>query len=243
METYEKLKEIYKDIDRLEKEKRIYFVNMFQKAPEFVFKNLEFRKIPKNVNFIQEYVPSNSIFFLLEGTVRTMEYRILGMQFDFMRFRAPQLFGVMEVLLDMEAYATSLVTTTDCTFLVLDKDAYSRWLDMDPGMLRTQSKNLLKLLFEQGRKERLLSFLQGRERLMLIFMEEYEVSRDANGKCRIKWTQNRMSVSSGLSVRTISRVVTQMAEDGFINYQRGNIRISEQQYTKMKAHLDQIIAK
>lgn len=243
MHTYERLKAIYGEIDQLDKEKKDYLEEMFRTTPDFVFENLEVRKYQKDVIFIREYAPANWIYILLDGRVCAIEYRILGMQYDFMRFRAMQLFGGMEVLLDMDAYGTSLVTTTDCTFLVMEKEIYKRWLHQDPVVLRMQTKNILQLLFEQGRKERLLSFLQGRERLFLIFTEEFEVSQDKRKICKIEWTQSRMAACSGLSVRTINRAVQQMSEDGFITYNRGKIRISEEQYHKMKEYLDQIIAK
>lgn len=242
MQAHDKLKKIYQEIDQLDQEKKDFLQAMFQNAPDFVYDNLEVRVYPKDTIFIREYATSNGIYILVDGTVRAMEYRILGMQYDYMRFRALQIFGGMEVLLDMKVYGTSLVTMTDCTFFVLEKEVYKRWLDMDTCVLRIQAKNLVKLLFEQGRKERILSFLQGRERLFLIFMEEYDIHHDQNGKCRIEWTQNRMSASSGLSVRTINRAVRQMSDDGYITYHRGRIRIDREQYEKMKAYLDQIIA-
>lgn len=242
MQSYEKLKKFYPEADGLEEETAVYLNEMFRMAPSFIWEHLEIRKTPKDVVFIREYETANSIYILVDGTVRAMEYRILGMQYDFMRFRAPQLFGAMEVILNMERYGTSLVTMTGCTFLVLDMELYRRWIEQDNRAMQMQFRNLLKLFFEQGRKERLLSFLQGRERLFLIFMEEYEVCRDSGGKCRIEWTQNRMAACSGLSVRTINRAVKQMSEDGFITYRRGSIQIKEEQYLKMKEYLGQIIA-
>ena len=85
----------------------------------------------------------------------------------------------------------------------------------------------------------LLLFLQGRYRLFLLFCQEYQIS-GTEEKCVIRWTRQELSDCSGLSTRTVNRLVGSMQEEGYIEYYRGRISISREQYERMQEHLDGI---
>ena len=220
-------------------EDRDYLRRMLKSAPESFLEHLSLKKVEKGTVFIHENVPVGQVFFLLRGRVRGMEHRVLGVRYQYTQFEAVQVFGSMEILLGFERYMATLVTGTDCWFLVTGKEDYRQWISQDIGALLMETRSMGRYLLEQGRKERLLLFLQGRDRLFLLFCQEYQIS-GAEDKCIIRWTRQDLSDCSGLSTRTINRLVNELQAEGYIEYRRGRIRITREQYEQMQQYLDGI---
>lgn len=220
-------------------ESREYLRRMFDHASESFLEHLSLKKIEKGTLFIHENTPVGKVFFLLNGRVRGMEHRVLGVRYQYTQFEPVKVFGAMEILLGFDRYMATLETGTDCWFLITGREDYRRWISQDIDALLMETRSMGRYLLEQGRKERLLLFLEGRDRLFFLFCQEYQTT-GSEGKCTIRWTRQELSDCSGLSTRTVNRLVKSMQEDGYIEYHRGRIWITGDQYEQMQEYLDGI---
>lgn len=237
-----KAKKIQEKIDTLQERHRTYINQMFQDAPADLFEDVILKQYPKDTIFIREQKEVDQIYLLIKGEVQALEHRFFGNRYTYMRFQAVKWFGSMEVLLGLDEYKTTLATISSCTFLIMHRKDYRRWIEKDTNALLMETKSMGRYLLEQGRKERLLLFLHGRERLFLLFTAEYKALNKAGGQCTIHRTHQEISDDSGLSIRTINRTLKAMNEDGYITYYRGEIKISLEQYQKMQEYLEHIVA-
>ena len=196
-------------------ENREYLRRMFSRAPEGFLEHLSLKKIEQGTLFIHENAPVGKVFFLLNGRVRGMEHRVLGVKYQYTQFEPVEIFGSMEILLGFDRYMATLETGTDCWFLITGREDYRRWISQDIDALLMETRSMGRYLLEQGRKERLLLFLQGRDRLFFLFCQEYQIT-GSEEKCTIRWTRQELSDCSGLSTRTVNRLVKTMQEDGYI---------------------------
>ena len=176
----------------------------------------------------------DTIYILVEGVVKATDYRVQEIAYDYTRFYPVEVFGAMEFLMGFELYRTTLVTETDCRFLCVSKDQFSRWMLSDIHAVLEQVKAMGVYLLEQVRKERLFLFLQGSDRLFLLFMEIYRKSSH-RGTCRIQLARKDLSNSTGLCIKTVNRCVSQMEEKGYISREGRTIIIDEEQYRRIKA--------
>lgn len=237
-----KLQEILSKIETMPAASKEYLNRMFKHAPFSIFDNMVMKQYQRDTIFIKEQTAAEQIYILLEGTVEALEHRILGNKYNYMRFQAIEVFGSMETLLELDYYMTTLMTVSNCTFLIMSRAQYRQWIEKDNNALRMETKSMGRYLLEQARKERLFLFLYGRDRLFLILSDEYKYLHDDKGNYVTHRTHLELSESSGLSVRTINRALQSMRDEGYIQYFRGEIRIDESQYRKMKAYLEDIVA-
>ena len=232
-----RLEEISK---RLPKDQAEYLRKYLSNAPYWAIEAMQLVRKDKNVVFIEENSPADHIYILLEGSIRAVDYRVKGFAFDFMRLNGINAFGTMEAFFQIPDYMTTLVTTTPCTFLVLSKKNYEKWIWEDKNALRLELESMGSYLLEQTRVYRMFLFLQGTDRFIYMFSKNYEKSR-AKGAFCLDISRQELAERSGFSIKTVNRSIKKMEEDGFIGRQGHKIIISREQYEKMKEYLEDIL--
>ena len=102
---------------------------------------------------------------------------------------------------------TTLKTVTDCTFLVLSREQYRRWIWDDKNALQLEVGSMGKYLLEQNRVGRVFLFLQGMDRILYMFVLEYESHKNRKSMV-INASRQEIAERSGLSIKTVNRAVT-----------------------------------
>lgn len=240
--TNASVESVRKVTESLSTEKKEYIDRLFMNAPLWLLESMNIRTYEKEVAFIYEDEPVDLVYILLDGTVRAVDHRIFGMEYDFIRFDAVKIFGSMEILLDIELYRTTLSTVTPCTFLVMKKEDFRKWIEKDINALLMETKSMGTYMLEQSRKERIFLFLNGMDRLMILFMEYYDNHKETSGKAILCQTRQELSDISGMSVKTINRSIKKMEEEEYIGRNGNKIIINKVQYLKMKEYINSIIA-
>lgn len=237
----ETVKELLSQLQVLNERDRTYLASYFADAPPWLLQALHLQQLKKGTIFIREDDPVETIFLLIKGHVRAVDYRILGIAYDYMRFEPIKAFGSMEILLERDVYKSTLSTYTDCLFLTVEKQKYEKWLKNDKNALLMEIKSMGTYLLDQAQKERAFLFLQGVDRMILLFIRLYEQEADKK-KCQLRITRQELSENSGLSVKTVNRSIKQMEEKDYITKKGYTIEISQQQYGQMKAYIAEKMA-
>ncbi len=224
----------------LDKEQREYLNRYLSNAPRWFLESMQIVRKEKNSIFIQEGSEVDNVYILTEGIVRAIDYRILGIVYDYMWFYSVKVFGAMEILLKMENYKTTLMTVTPCTMLVIPKNTFEKWMLNDMNALHMEIESMGRYLLEQARKERLFLFLQGIDRIIYLFSQFYE-QNGGNTQCIINLTRKDLSERSGLSIKTINRSIKKLEDSGYISRDGNKIIISNDQFLAMKKYLAPIV--
>lgn len=217
-----------------------YLNNYLSNAPYWLIESLCVVKKPKDKLIVEENAKADTIYILVDGTVRAVDYRIKGVAYDYMWFYAVEVFGSMELFFNIPKYMTTLKTVTDCTFLVLSREQYRRWIWDDKNALQLEVGSMGKYLLEQNRVGRVFLFLQGMDRILYMFVLEYESHKNRKSMV-INASRQEIAERSGLSIKTVNRAVKKMEENGFIQRNGRKILISSEQYFKIKSYLDSIV--
>ena len=241
--TDKRIGTVLEQINSISKGQKEYLSSLFREAPLWLMDCMTIYKCDKDVVFIREGTPVDSVLIMVEGAVKAVDHRIFGIEYDYMRFYAVKMFGSMEMLLDIDQYKTTLKTVTPCIFLVIPGERFIDWIDKDMNALRMETKSMGTYLLEQGRRERSFLFLNGMDRLMMVFMRSYEWQHadNENGGCVVNYTRQELSDNSGLSVKTINRSVKKLVEDGYISRRGNKILISTEQYEAISEYLNKIV--
>lgn len=223
-------------ISSLSSDKKEYMNHYLRNAPRWFLESMQVVQKEKNNVFIEEGTRVDQVHLLIDGIVRAIDYRIFGIEYDYMWFYAIKAFGAMEILLKMDEYKTTLMTVTPCTFLVVPRNKFETWMFNDMNALHMELEDMGTSLLEQARKERVFLFLQGMDRLIYLFTQIYERSKK-DGDVLVSRTRKELSERSGLSIKTINRSITKMVQNGYITREGNKIRITHDQYLAMKAYL------
>ncbi len=227
-------------INKLSGDRRDYLNRYLSNAPRWFLESMELVKKDKNSIFIEEGKEIKFVYILIEGTVRAIDYRIFGIVYDYNWFDKVKTFGAMEILLKIEQFKTTLMTVTPCTMLKISRSKYEAWMLNDMNALHMEIEDMGKSLLEQARKERVFLFLQGMDRILYLFTEIYENSKE-NNQIMISQTRKEISERTGLSIKTINRSIKKMVENGFIIKKGTKIIITKEEYVKIKEYLSPIV--
>ena len=227
-------------LKQMEEEKREQFIRYFKTAPVWLLETFKVEKMEAGTTFVREGEPVDTIYFILDGTIKATDYRFHGITFDFMRFDDLYAMGGMEIIMDLEVYRTTLQTVTKCHVLKIPKAKFEKWIKTDIDALKHEAKLVGEYLLEQGRSSRAFLFLQGSDRLAMLFVQRYEAYAK-NGVLSMKGDRQSLSDATGLCIKTINRSVKKFSEDGNITKNGRQIVIDHEQYIRLKSIVDAVI--
>lgn len=203
--------------------------------------NCRFVTLESERRFISAEDPVESIWILLQGKVKAKEEYPSGDVYVFRKFRAPEVFGEMEVLADLPTFRATLVSECTCAFLVLPVSVYVDVLRNNPRYLYKRTKYLIKSVLDVQKNHRLYMRLQAADRVMLYFLQYYRIHA-SGGQCTLQVTRQQLADETGYSVKTVNRVIKELKESNLIRQQGHSIVIDQNQYLNLLASLDDIVA-
>ncbi|MGN1192382.1 MAG: Crp/Fnr family transcriptional regulator [Dorea sp.] len=219
-----------KSVDR---ERREQFEEYFRNAPIWLMETFQVEEVKKGTVFIREGEPADTIFFIGNGIIEAIDYRVYGTPYDYMQFNKVYAFGGMEILMDLDTYLTTLRTITNCTIVRIPRSKFEKWMYSDIKALKHEAKLVCEYLSKEARNSRLFLFLQGADRLALLFVERYE-RYSKNGILYVKGNRQTLADETGLCVKSVSRGVKKFLDDGLITKEGNQILINEEQYEGLK---------
>lgn len=239
--TQQQLFEAFPRLTQLPSEKRAQVFAHFTAAPQWLLEHISIVEFPANTIFIQEGMPARDIYVVASGTVKAIEYRVLGVQYDFIQFTKVYALGGMEVLMDLDRYRTTLKTMEPCIAIRISREVFSRWLSEDNTSLKYESKLMGEYLLEQGRLAREYMFLPGPERLAKLLIRKYEEKAE-NGFLIVSSNRQVLSNETGFGIKTVNRAVKSLSDGGYITKSDRTIVVNREQYHSLKRLIGMIIA-
>ena len=227
-------------LDMMQQDRRQQVLAYFRTAPDSLADYFVVENLAPNRIFVREGDPVDHVYLIATGTVKATDYRVFGTEFDFSRFDKVYAMGGMEVLMKLPVYRTTLTTVTKCTIIKIPIEPYVKWLRSDVDALQLEAQLMGEYLLEQGRLARAFLFLQGADRLMLLLIRKYE-KYGSGGVYHMKANRQNLANETGLVVKTVSRAIKKLEEDGMISRSEKFLLMNHDQYLQMKAYVDRLI--
>jgi len=228
-------------IKRLDRESQIFLNRYFANAPRWLLDSFQVVKVPKNETFINEGEKADTVYILIKGKVMAVDYRVQEMTYGFITFDPIEVFGAMEILADADRYKTTLETTKDSLFLKISRETFKKWIKNDMNAFQIQTREIIKYLLREVRKERLYVLVQGVERIYLTLYELYRAYGQED-TYSIYISRKNFAETTGLSERTVTRTLKELEEKGYIAREGWNILITYEQYQRIKALIEDKIS-
>lgn len=228
-------------IRKLDTEDQIYLNRYFANAPRWLMESFQVVRLPRGTTFIRESEKADTVYILMRGKVVAVDYRVQEMAYGFITFKPIEVFGVMEILVDMDSFKTTLETARDSVFLKISREIFEKWIKNDMNAFQMQTKKTGRYLIEEVRKERLYVLVQGVGRVYLTLYEWYRTYGNGD-TCSIYISRKNFSEMTGLSERTITRTLKSLEEKGYIAREGWNILMTREQYFMIKALIEDKIS-
>ncbi|MBQ3193495.1 MAG: Crp/Fnr family transcriptional regulator [Oscillospiraceae bacterium] len=228
-------------LKELPEEKKEQVCAHFRTAPEWILDHISVTTFPSDTVFIHEGQPANNVYVVASGSIKAIEYRVLGVQYDFIQFTKVYAMGGMEVLMDLPLYRTTLKTIDSCIAIHIPRECFEKWLMTDIDAMKYEAKLMGEYLLEQGRLAREYMFLPGPERLAKLLMQKYDKYAQ-NGVLTVPSNRQTLANETGFGIKTVNRAVKSLADGGYITKADRSIVINHEQYLSLKRLISMIIA-
>ncbi len=225
--------DILSDLQSLEEPVREKLLSLFRTMPDTLRQRCPLRKLKKGSILADPLGPSNFVYVLIRGCIRTENRDASGNIFVVADFTAPALFGEFELIAGCPFYRGTLIATTDCQIIAIERESYLGWVQGNGEVLFQRARAVTRQLLEQCSKERNFLSLRGTGRLMLLLCRYYE--RNAKeGTVRICATRQEIADEIGTSVKTVSRGLQRLNERGLVDLQGHGIAIGSEDYQSLR---------
>lgn len=223
--------EVLNLIASLDSETQSYLNAYLKNVSISILEEFDIVSMKGGTTFIYEGTDVQKIFILVEGRVKATDQYLDGVNYEYMWFKPIKVFGVMELLLELKCYKSTLTTTMDSRFLVLSRSVYEKWLDYDDNMLRIEARNMGAYLLAQAKMARAFLFLEGKQRVLVFIMSTMNLNGEANA---MHLSRQKIADNTGLSVRTVNRVIKELTAKGYFCCQGMKILANKEQKERME---------
>lgn len=227
------IKDILELLPEMDKKTSEYMEHLFIDAPGWLRESFYLRHFKKNETIVRENDPVDKVYILIKGRVKGVDYQKRGSYFGFADFNPFIFFGSMEILFGLQVYMTTLKAMTPCMLLETSVQTFKKWMDSDTEIMMEEIRALGNNLLEQAKFSRKMLFSEGMERILIFLTRQYELSKDDTG-CRLMITRQDIADCTGLSVRSVNRLISELKSENLLVCRKGGIDIDESQYAKMR---------
>lgn len=228
-----------KVLNEVSSEERELLGKYLKDAPQELMDSFRVVELPPNTTFIEEGMKAESIYILLKGKVKAVDYRVFEAVYNHFEFYPVEVFGAMEIIAEVDYYATTLVTAEASILLKTSRSLYENFLKDNFEVFKMQVTVIEKYLLRQARKERLNVLLSGNDRIALLLTQMYIRSvGDTKGELLV--ARKELVDVTGLSERTVTRILKSFEAKELISRKGWNILINYEQYQNLKKILEKI---
>ena len=178
-----------------------------------------------------------AVYFLIKGTVKIYKELPNGILYEIASLKAPCLVGETEAITGLERSRGTVYTTSDESALIyMSNDVFISWLKSNNEALFKITKIIVNKNVSQQSKDRTMLFSHGYERLAYRIISYYE-EENTTGTVSLNVSRESLSEDTGLNIRSISRALKKLEENGYISKRGRSIVVTKEQVDKMKLHL------
>lgn len=235
------MKNVIEELNKLPNLKIDGFKELFHDSYEYAFKDYKINSLKKGTRFVVFEEEILTVWILISGEVKALEEYYTGDRFIFKKFQAPEVFGEMEILAEMNNFIATLITETDCIFLNIPVEIYNEILKSDPEYLYKRINLILKRVIDEKKHLRAFLMLKSIDRIKIYLTNYYELHLNSESVCILRITRQQISEELGCAIKTVNRGIKQLEKENLLKIDGQRIIITADQYKKMYNSITSVI--
>ncbi|MGY3749598.1 Crp/Fnr family transcriptional regulator [Vagococcus acidifermentans] len=178
------------------------------------------------------------IYFIIEGlAIGQREYED-GSEYRYFQVdKQNGNLGLLEILSKNEQYVATITSLTEVVAVKVESAAVYDILMNDLDLLRKCSLLLADDLYQRSGNDGIYYYYEGIDRLRLFLLnyaEQLQMKYLSQDSLLVEMSYEQIAAQIGVSIRTVGRSVHKLKKNGEISISGKKIKISEDQYQKLK---------
>lgn len=231
------MNEISKFLDTVSNKKaRLWLWELLKDMSNEIMQNCKLNVWKKGDKIIQAGDYADSVYFLIDGSVRLMNELPNGIIYSFAILHTTAILGETEAFGKITNYRGSVVCETDCKTLYIPQHIFLKWMKESPESLYRITVEVILKTTTQTSRDRAFLFFSGQNRLVYQLAKYYEEKAE-NGVCVLTIPRYQLADEIGFSVKTVNRCIAKLKKKNLINQKGKQITITKENYESLKKFL------
>lgn len=164
---------------------------------------------------------------IIKGTIELQRIYSSGRYIVLNRLKEEDVFGEALVFSRKSEYPATIVTTVDCKILLIDRKEILKLCIMETRILENFIALLSTKVLMLNNRIKSISFKTVREKVVNFILEE---SKNQKSKVvKLNFSKEAISATLGIPRPSFSRELSNLREEGFIEFDRNTIKILNQE--------------
>jgi CRP/FNR family transcriptional regulator, cyclic AMP receptor protein len=176
-------------------------------------------------SFIREGESCGQVYLLLSGRVSVIISQPRLSRYTVTEFKPYEFFGEYELLAGINSYLAEVKASTPCRLLAFPSEYYLQWVKNDPDFLFLRVRKIIRSLLDQTFNERTRHFLDAYGRVIQVLLRAYDMRSGTCKNVKLDMTRAEIAERTGCSVRTVNRVIRELAQKKFLTLIHGKIQL------------------
>lgn len=201
--------------------------------------NLKINYANKNDLLIENEMPSNYVYVLIDGYCCSEKYSPDGKLLTSSAIGAVEVFGLYEVAHPtFEHHTATIRCISPCAYIRIPKQRYVEEALSDAEFAWISAQHL-SLLTERILAENEPLLLNNTKDKLLLQLYQYSINQ-THFPVIIKLKKEELANILNISLRTLYRQLDFLYQEDFLSSYHGKIMITEEQFHNIRAHLDEL---
>lgn len=225
-------------LDLVTEENKQILINLFKNAPQYIMDRSIIKKLLPNQALLLAEQKADKVYLHISGTLQGIDTQVSDTQYSFVELYPINVIGEFEAFSNRSNYLINIIAKTNATLISIDSADFINWMNCDIQALNIICRYLAVKVANELKSNREYLFLNSYDRL-LLYLYRYASKNQGSRTFTIYKTQNEIADQIGFSVKTISRTMNRLVNDGMITSARNTIKITPEQYNLIKNALEE----
>lgn len=208
--------------------------------PEYVKEKIRVRVFPPKTVLALAGNNVISVDFLLHGEIHIVNSFSDGKEFGYTNEQNLTLLGDIEYFSGIKQYASSVIAKTRVTLIELEFETFQRWFDQDKVFRDFIVAHIARKGYKMAAKFGLAKYEDSRYRLIKTLLDNLPIKPDKNGVFTLNYSHFELAFMTGMSERSVNRVLQKLKSNHLIALERKKILIKQDDLTALENLLDEI---
>lgn len=181
--------------------------------------------------------PTSFIWFLVQGEMWAFNHFLNGKKYSTERIIPGDVIGEMEIVAKYPKYISTVTAVSLCLVVKVPSEIYVRWMSTHPRFALSAAYRFASSLCRNATLVGVNNMLTAYESVGMLLCNLYHERNKDNKPLLLAETRQDLADQSGVSVRSVNRVIAKLLEDQHLKLKRGKILMTVESYQSILTNL------
>lgn len=212
--------------------------SFFSSCPLLIRNYLNLQEFPPGQMLIEAGAPCGTVYILISGKLQAIEEKAGEIPYSFFDILPFDIVGDYELFSEDEESYVTVRALESSVCLTLPARFYLHWISADSTALFFRTRLLMKKLSRQLNSNRRFLLMSYEQRCMYVICQEALNASPTDGTFRLKLNRELLATQTGCSLRTVYRLLKELAHKDILSLSGGKIHLTVKQLEIMSQGLD-----